>query len=318
MLNKKSALLTASLMAGLGAAFFRIIIFNRFFITGENRFSAEARGWNNAVFIGLLLLTLVFLAVSLRIKENGPAEFPVTGGTKISLIVMTCFAALSYPLALVIFGKAAFEPSNNTMLAIPVLGEIAAYLPIIALLPSIIFFAANFAGSDKSSSSFKALSVFPAVWAAFYVFHSYFDLSYSFSDANRLLCDIAYLAVALRFLMEARYYVKYPAPRAFLAISCAAVMIGTAYAVPAVVMTIAGVIPFTLNCCFEIALPAILVYFFIGTARWSREENADELPRGEKKEEDDEEESTDESPEPQSEEKAENSSVEDTASEKQE
>ena len=317
MLNRKSALLTASLMSGLGAAFFRIIIFNRYFITGENRFSAEARGWNNAVFIGILLLTAAFLAISLRIKENGPAEFPVTGGTKISLIVMTCFAALSYPLAFVIFGKAAFAPSDNTMLAIPVLGEIAAYLPVIALLPSVIFFAANFAGSDRNSSSFKALSVFPAVWAAFYVFHSYFDLSYSFSDANRLLCDIAFLAFALRFLMEARYYVKYPAPRAFLAMSCAAIMIGTAYAVPAVVMTIAGVIPFTLNCCFEIALPAILAYFFIGTAKWAREENADELPHGEKKEED-EEETPDASTEAQNEEKAEDSSGEDTESEKQE
>ena len=62
-------------------------------------------------------------------------------------------------------------------------------------------------------------------------------------------------------------------------------ILGTAYALPAVVMTAVGVIPFTVNCCFEIALPAILVYFFIGSLNWARAENAETLPKGEKKEE---------------------------------
>ncbi|MBO4216790.1 MAG: hypothetical protein J5940_02480 [Clostridia bacterium] len=283
MLNKKSALLTASLLAGLGAAFFRIFIINRYFVTGENRFAAGAVGWNNAVIVGLLVLAALFAVISFRIKENGPAVFPESKGIKASMLVMTGFIALSYPLALVCFGKAALSPSDNTMLALPVLGEIAVYLPLTALIPSVIFFAACLAKSDRSSASFKVLSVFPAVWSALYVLHSYFDLSYAFRDANRLLCDIAFLAVALRFLMESRYYVRYPAPRAFLALSCAAVMTGTAYALPSVVMTIAGVIPFTTSFCYEIALPAILVYLFLGSAKWAREENADELPKGEKK-----------------------------------
>ena len=288
-MNKKSLLLTASLMAGLGAAFFRIFIFNKYFITEENRFAAGAVGWNNAMMAVILCLTAVFFIISMTFKENGPAEFPSSKGTKDSAAASAALLTLSYPLAAILFGSDVFSSANNSMLVLPVMGQIAVFLPLFALVPTVIFLAARFALGSDGSPGFKVLSVLPALWSALYVIKSYFDLSYSFRDANRLVCEIAFLAVSFRFLSESRYYIKYPAPRLFLAASCASMILGTAYALPAVVMTAVGVIPFTLNCCFEIALPAILVYFFIGSLNWARAENAETLPKGEKKEESEEE-----------------------------
>ena len=278
MLNKKSLLLTASLMAGLGAAFFRIVIFNKYFITGENRFAAGAVGWNNAVIAVLLCLIAVFFIVSATVKENGPATFPASAGTKYSSLAAAAFLALSYPLAAIIFGKDAFTASNNSMLALPLMGQLSAILPIVAIVPAVIFFAARYVLGSDGSPGFKALSFFPAIWAATYVLRSYFDLSYTFRDADRLVCEIAFLAASFRFLSESRYYIGYPAPRLFLGISCASVMMGTAYGLPALLMTAVGVIPFSVISCLEIALPAIVVYFFIGSLKWARAENAETLP----------------------------------------
>ncbi len=288
MLNKKSALLTASLLFGLGTAFFRIIIFNRWYIAGENRFDAGALTANKCVLITLIALSAVFAALSLSVRENGPAELPVSKGTRISKYAVTAALALVYPAAALVFGGAAFTLGENSSAILPLSSTIAALLPIVALVPTLIFFVADAAGSDRDSVSFKVLSFAPAVWLALYVVRSNFDLTHTFNDADVLVCNLACIFMAMRFLMESRYYIKYPKPRLYLALSCLSVMVGTAYVLPKLILTVVGAVRFSVNSCIEITMPFILVYFFLGTTAWARAENCETLPHGSNTDEDEE------------------------------
>ena len=107
---------------------------------------------------------------------------------------------------------------------------------VLLAVPCVFYFFRVASSSDKNKKRIGFLSLFPILWIMILLIYTYFDLTVSYNNPNRILNQMALISSMLYFVGEARYQLKIEKPSLYLSVSFISVLLLSVSTIPTVIL----------------------------------------------------------------------------------
>lgn len=114
-------------------------------------------------------------------------------------------------------------------------------IAFICAIPGVIYFLALALGKKKKGEAQALLGFFVIFFVLMSLAATYFDFTTAMNSPNKLLLQVSYMAVMIYMLFELRYFLGRAKPKAYGAVSLAALYLCFTVSVPGIIAFFAGI-----------------------------------------------------------------------------